>query len=202
VTVALFRRQQLADVNTSLPDIIASQAWRGWPAPLNAVAGEQHYQEQIYAAAGARLLPHGHLTPVAVTLERDGGNEYDSNAVRALVNGQHVGHLRRPVAAQLGPAMDKAKIATGQVVGLLRGGASKGNVNLIGVHLWLNRILAPLPAITMQVHEELLVSWPPWAHEGKPDEWEWVYCPECDSGMVREAAPDSYTCECWANFTR
>lgn len=67
--------------------------------------------------------------------------------------------------------MDKARAPTGQVVGLLRGGASKGDVDLIGVHLWLDKVLSPLPAILLQVPEELVVNWPPYAHEGKPDGW-------------------------------
>lgn len=199
--MALFRRQHLADPNCDLAAVTASHEWRTWPSPLNAVGGEHHYQKQIHRALGAGLVPNGHLEVVAVTLERDAANEYDSNAVRAVVNGEHVGHLRRPIAAQLGPAMDRSKVRAGQVVGLARGGASNSGVDLIGIHVWLDRLLAPLPAVTLQVTPDLLVSWPPFAREGKPTDWEQVACIKCGDRMVREGKLGEYECECGAVFT-
>ncbi len=45
-------------------------------------------------------------TPIPVTLVRDPGNPYDSNAVRVDVDGEHLGHIDRRTAERLAPSLD------------------------------------------------------------------------------------------------
>ena len=126
-------------------DIVASTPpnWRdldpdSWERAAPVVRGESFYQTALVQMFGGPR-PEGHRHLVDVELVRDPSNRYDSNAVKALVLGQLVGHLRRDMAAVVAGKMDAQGIQTivvaGEVVGAFRDGAS------YGVRIWERRVI-------------------------------------------------------------
>ena len=142
--------------------------WATWPAPRNLIAGESRYQDALQRICGERC-ESGYLIPVEVVLRREPQNQYDPNAMRAEVRGQHVGYLRRQIAAVVAPALDDHGIASVTVCGLIRGGSI--GADMIGCHLWLDRPLGG-PTITVEDIDEVgdgwRVGWPPYDREGVP----------------------------------
>jgi hypothetical protein len=86
--------------------------------------------------------------------------------MRVEIRGEHVGYLAREMAAQLSPALDKAKCREFAVAGIIRGGSPRAPS--LGVHLWLGRRLSPGPIIQVDdtLHRQFLTAWPPWEGEG------------------------------------
>lgn len=161
-----FRRAKLelapANVPTSWD---RDESWRDWEPPGNFVVGESHYTEALATLAGPPC-ENGYLLPVAVTLVRDPANPYDGNAFRAEVEGRHVGHLARHLAAQLAPPLDACGCARFEVCGLLRGGSHRAPN--VGVHVWLDRRLCPGPEIVQRDDAGRVEAWPPDDDEGMP----------------------------------
>src|SRR5918996_2358800 len=117
--------------------------WLDWEAPRRAVRGESFHQRALESIAGP-TSSEGYCLPVAVTLQREADNEYDSNAIRAEINGVLVGHIAKEVAAELGPLMDGQGISACIVAGVVRGGSFEAP-NL-GVHIWPDRPLGAAPS--------------------------------------------------------
>jgi HIRAN domain len=159
------RKAKLSEANVS-EDWIATRVWADWRPPHNIVAGESQYQAALRKACGMTGMPRrqGYLRAVCVDLTREPSNQYDRNAIAATVDGELVGYLRRHIAAQVAPALDKHKIRTVQVCGVIRGGSRKGD--MLGCHLWIDRRPVEGPALSMadQTH---VVSWPPFDGEGE-----------------------------------
>jgi hypothetical protein len=158
----LFRRKyELSEINVD-QDWITSDAWRTWESPRNFVAGESHYRPALRRLTG-KPRSGGYLTPVEVHCIREPRNQYDGNAFRVEVNGEHVGYLARHIALQLAGPLDKARCSTFSVCGILRGGQKTGED--VGVHVWLNRRLSPGPDLKL-ADDAMDVTWPPHNHEG------------------------------------
>ncbi len=155
------RRLQLADSNV-VEGWSGGTAWLQWECPRNLVAGESFHTQALEKLTGSPRR-WGYLIPVHVTLVREPTNQYDRNAFRMEITGTEVGHLRRPVAAQIAPILDKTGCTTFTVCGVLRGGQL--DAPNIGCHVWLNRRLTPGPDVTL-ADDAWSVPWPPYASEG------------------------------------
>jgi hypothetical protein len=142
-------------------DWMQTHAWLSWEAPRNYVAGEASYRQALSALTGVPC-ESGYCRPVLVRCEREPGNRYDANAIRAIVNGQHVGYLRRHLASQLAPPLDRAQCNVFIVPGLLRGGSM--TAPHVGCHIWLGRPVEPEGLAFVLPSEaedrEYLVPWP------------------------------------------
>lgn len=116
-------------------DWIESKAWLTWTEPENLVVGESYRQKDLRRLSGA---PEDIVTlkPVAVSFQRDPQNEFDKNAVKAVVNGVHVGFLSKETSAIVGPAMDQRRINEMEFAGVISGSDN------LGVHVWPNRVLS------------------------------------------------------------
>jgi HIRAN domain len=141
-------------------DWIVSRAWVTWEAPRNYIAGEASYDQALMKLTGP-VCDDGYCRAVAVVLEREPSNGYDRNAIRATVDGLHVGYLRRHLAAQVALAIDGAGLASFPVAGVLRGGSTRAPN--VGCHIWLDRCLdEDGPRVTLSECEpEYRVPWPP-----------------------------------------
>ncbi|HXF72909.1 MAG TPA: HIRAN domain-containing protein [Actinomycetota bacterium] len=128
--------------------------------------------------------------PVAASLRREPHNRHDRNAIRVEVGRRHVGYIARELAADLASVLDRARVREVRVPGIVRGGrvtahgislvlspTSRGlNVEAqdhiealhLGVHLWLERRLAPGPLIVLdgRTKRAYQVPWPPHEREG------------------------------------
>jgi hypothetical protein len=145
--------------------------WRGWPPPRNVLVGESHYRPALRRLTG-KPRQAGYLIPVAVTFVREPHNQYDRNAFRAEVQGQHVGYLDREVAAQLAATADAGRCISFTVCGVIRGGSLKAKD--VGVHVWLERRLSPGVDIGFADDRWTIETWPPSPTEG-------VYCSADDA---------------------
>ena len=152
-----FRAPTLAPPNTR-EDWAIMGKWRDWPPPHNLVVGESHYQQHIRTLTGDPCKT-GWCVPVNVVIARDRANDYDENAWAAFVNGGLVGYLRRDLAATMAQACDPAGCTTFAVAGVARGGWT--DAESFGVHVWLDRLLSPGPAVTIDDGADTAVSWPP-----------------------------------------
>lgn len=143
-------------------DWIGRELWREWEPPRNLIAGEQSRQEALTAIVG-RPCDTGYCKAVVVELVREPKNEYDANAIAAHVEGRQVGYLRRELAEQLAPALDRARSKGFAVPGIIRGGRVV-NAPSLGCHIWLDR---PLQAgISLDLHDVgYEVAWPPRSDE-------------------------------------
>jgi hypothetical protein len=146
-------------------DWMESKAWLQWEGPRNYIAGEASYEKALQAITGP-VCDDGYCRPTVVRFIREPQNRYDANAFRAEVQGRRIGYLRRHVAAQMAPPLDRARLAAFEVPGLLRGG-SKGAPN-IGCHVWLGRCVSPagLALELPDTDAEWEVGWPlaAWEH--------------------------------------
>lgn len=106
---------------------------------------------------------NGYLRAVCVDLIREPANEYDRNAIAANIDTLHVGYLRREIAAQLAPVLDKHKIPSVRICGVIRGGSI--DAPSLGVHVWLDQRPMPGPSI-LNADGAHVVTWPPFDHEG------------------------------------
>jgi hypothetical protein len=139
-------------------DWIERHAWLSWEAPRNYIAGEASYLKALERLTGPPC-PDGYCLPVVVRLVREPRNEYDANAIRAEVAGTRIGYLRRHLAAQLAPGIDRARMTEFHVAGLLRGGSTR--TPNVGCHVWLDRsVTDDGPAITLPQEDEWTVPWP------------------------------------------
>lgn len=160
-------RPALAAPNT--PESWRTQnAWcESWGSPRNLIAGESHRQAELRRLAKCKGRC---LRLVDVVLAPEPENAYDSNAVAAWVDRVQIGFLRANVAAGLADVCHEFRIGvpTFAVAGVIRGGwdyhDAPGN---IGVHVWLDRLITPGPAIELPDEDFCAVSWPP-----HPDEIE------------------------------
>ncbi len=156
------RRKQLELAAPNVPaDWIESHAWCEWESPKNFVIGESHYQDALAALCGP-LRADGYCRAVEVMLIREPNNPYDHNRFRAEIGGQLVGHLRKELAAQIAPLVDKAKCRSFGVAGVVRGGWP--DAPNFGCHLWLHRRTGPGPEI-VQLDDAGDANWPPRAGE-------------------------------------
>jgi len=163
--VSIFsRKPRLAPANV-VSDWIESGVWRTWDPPRNFIRGESQRQAAIRQLCGMTGMPRhqGYLRAVCVDLTREPGNQYDRNAIAALVDGRLVGYLGREFAAQLAPLFDKHRIPSARVCGVIRGGTP--TAPSLGVHVWLDRRPCDGPGIAHadSVH---VVAWPPFDGEG------------------------------------
>jgi hypothetical protein len=149
-------------------DWIPHRAWELWDPPWNLVAGESYRQDELLRAAGLkRPTEHGVLKPVVVTFVREPTNEYDENAIMALVLGLHVGYLRRHLAAKIANCCDTNECIAFRVCGILRGGIRE-EAEFVGCHLWHDRRLSRAPAIELSDDDqEWAVQWPPTDRESR-----------------------------------
>ena len=140
--------------------------WLAWDPPRNLIRGESHYQKALRTACGMTGMPRhqGYLKPVSIDLIREPHNEYDRNAFAAFIANEKVGYLAREIAAQLAPALDKYKISTVRVCGVIRGGSS--NAPSLGIHVWLDRRPVAGHAL-LQADSSHIVPWPPFDGEGQ-----------------------------------
>lgn len=139
--------------------------WREqWDMPLNLVR-EGYYQEALVRLCG-RVRAQGYLIPVESVLVREPQNPHDRNAIRVEVRGAMVGHIRREVAAVLGPALDRMRLPSMTVCAVIRGGGPEWE-NL-GIHLWMDRRLSPGPGLEFSGDLAIVtIGWPP--HDGEGD---------------------------------
>jgi hypothetical protein len=131
----------------------------------NVVRGESHYRAALRRLTGNPRRA-GYLIPVEVTFIREPTDQYDRNAFRVEVAGEHVGYLAREIAATIAKQADKARCSNFSVCGVLRGGSIEARD--VGVHAWLGRRRSPGLKIEV-VDEGGIVEWPPSGREG-------VYC--------------------------
>jgi HIRAN domain len=143
-------------------DWAARNAWVDWEPPRNFVAGESHHMGALAALTGPPRQ-NGYLVPVSVRFVREPNNPYDANALRAEVNGLLVGYLRRHIAAQAAPALDRFGCVEFSVCGIIRGG--QPDAPNIGVHIWLGRRTTAGPEFNL-LDQAGEVAWPPHDHEG------------------------------------
>jgi hypothetical protein len=151
-------RSTLAE--TTVPSNWAEQQlWAEWEAPRNYIAGEQSYAAALASLAGP-TCDGGYCFPAAVELIREPANPYDPNAIRAEVRGLRIGYLRRHLAEQIAPPLDRARVPSFAVCGLIRGGST--TAPNLGCHVWLDRRVSPGPAIELPASDpEWEVPWPP-----------------------------------------
>jgi hypothetical protein len=156
----LGRRQAEPEAPVTPGDWIERDLWLLWEdAPRNYIAGESSYTGALSRLCGP-ICKDGYCLPVVVKLVREPRNPYDGNAFRAEVSGEHVGYLRRHLAAQLAGPADRAGLREVAVCGVIRGGAT--DAPNFGVHVWLNRTLTPGVALELpDADEEWAVPWPP-----------------------------------------
>ncbi len=83
------------------------------------VVGESHYKPELFKLAGRRRRDAADI-PIVAVLVREPDNRYDSNAVKVVVNGYHVGYLGRADAAAYAPLLDRL-LATDGVHGACPG---------------------------------------------------------------------------------
>jgi hypothetical protein len=182
------RRYKLADPNAP-SNWSSSGLWRSWEAPLNVVRGESHRQEALHAMCGSPRA-QGYLVPVETNLRREPTNPVDKNAIRVEVRGEHVGYVAREIAAQMSPALDKAKCREFAVAGIIRGGSP--HAPSFGLHLWLGRRLSPGPQIqfddSFYHHGDFVIAWPPREGEGDDSPRPSSSRPSRPSGEVRTGA--------------
>jgi hypothetical protein len=139
-------------------DWIESRAWLSWDPPRNYIAGEASYKQSLRKLTGPPRAD-GYCVPVVVRLVREPTNSYDANAIRADVSGACIGYLRRHLAAQLAPVLDRAKCSEFTVPGLLRGGSTAARN--VGCHVWLDRSMTVNgPSLTLPREDEWIVPWP------------------------------------------
>jgi HIRAN domain len=102
------------------------------------IVGESHRQPELEALAGPKEID-GKEVLVGVTLRCEPDNEYDGNAVRVEVMGQHLGYVARDQAVALSPAMQNgcggALEARGLIVGGWRDSRSEGHY---GIRVWVS----------------------------------------------------------------
>src|SRR3954463_15115433 len=70
------------------------------------VVGESYRQDALATISGAKAAEGKHFM-VGATLRCEPTNEYDANAVRVEVMGQHVGYLAREQAAIMCPSLQR-----------------------------------------------------------------------------------------------
>jgi len=186
------KKASLPKRNVSLP--LDRSVWVNWPPPANIVTGEGRRQHEFVEAFG-EPRPEGYLEAVPVALQRESENPHDSNAVKVVLYGRHVGYLPKQYAEVISPELDGAGISEFQVVGLVRGGDSDFNKSSFGLHLWPDRRLTPGPAIPVDAADErsTIGRWPPFAREGRPGFD--VDCAECASFQITESGEGWYRCK-------
>ena len=122
---------------------VRSKEWAKWPAPVNAVRGESHYQPTFIKLAGPVKEGSQYYLPVDVVLVREPNNPYDSNAIKATVHGHILGHIAKEIAQELAPLADEIGSKEWTVAGVIVGGCT--DAPTFGLHLWLDRHLTPAP---------------------------------------------------------
>ncbi|ADQ06468.1 HIRAN domain protein [Caldicellulosiruptor hydrothermalis 108] len=150
---------EIAEPNVS-PNWIENKEWFLWEAPLNLVRGESYRQNNLQTLVG-KPCKKGYLVPKEITLVREPDNKYDRNAIRAEIEGVHVGYIAKEIASKLAPTMDVLNITSFQVAGLIRGGSR--TIPTLGVHIWLDKRISkgPIIEITPELQQSYQVSWPP-----------------------------------------
>lgn len=125
-----------ANANTS-EDWIAKKTWLQWGRPENLVVGESYGNRQNLLRDLVDVDPSiPALRPVGVLFSRDRANKADKNAVKAMVDGLHIGFLPADRAKRIGPAMDRHGVSSMRVAGVISGS------DLLGVHIWPDRRLS------------------------------------------------------------
>lgn len=146
--------------SVTLDDWMTSGTWAAWEAPRNYVGGEASYGQALGSLRGPPCAD-GYCRAVVIRFVREPENDYDVNAFRAVVEGMHIGYLRRHIAAQLAPALDGAGFSAFDAPGLLRGGST--SARHVGCHVWLGRCLSPKGLVVELPtrDDEWEVPWPP-----------------------------------------
>jgi very-short-patch-repair endonuclease len=125
-------------------DWIATREWDAWGMPQAAVHGEYYHADAFEAILG-EATPGGYSLPAVATLEREPDNAHDSNAIKVIVQGKHVGYFARALALQVAPMMDRVRCRQFQVAGIIRGGDSSDVDLAYYVDIWPGHILSAAP---------------------------------------------------------
>lgn len=115
----------------------------------------------MLTALVGRTCDQGYCIPTPILFVRERENRYDSNAFRAEIQGRRIGYLRREIAAELTPALDRAVRVLRRM--RHRPGGSTGAPNL-GFHVWLGKRVTLGPIIEM---DDV-----PWQMPWPPNGWE------------------------------
>jgi len=89
------------------------------------ISGESFYHDAIIDVIG-EPTEDGYDITVNGKLVRDPSNKYDSNAIKCLINGRHVGHVNRDDAEDISLYMDSHNITDFWVSCEVTGGWSRG----------------------------------------------------------------------------
>jgi HIRAN domain len=89
------------------------------------ISGESFYHDAIIDVIG-EPTEDGYDVTVNGRLVRDPANKYDSNAIKCLINGRHVGHVNRDDAEEISHYMDTHNITDLLVSCEVTGGWSRG----------------------------------------------------------------------------
>lgn len=167
----MFHKPKLASPNVA-PAWKQSEECAAWEPPINAVHGESHRQDTLWAMCGSKELKRGGYTTLAnVVVSREPHNPVDKNALRVTVGGLHVGYVAREIAEPLSPGLDKAKVRDFTVPGVVRGGSP--DAPSLGIHLSLSRRITSGPEIAIADDvarsERFRVAWPPVTDS--PSDW-------------------------------
>jgi HIRAN domain len=82
------------------------RAFRVRPVKPPSIVGETHHQEALGRVFSMTKGASGTKTRAA-TLVPEPGNQYDANAVAVVVRGERIGYLKRNVAAEYSPALQR-----------------------------------------------------------------------------------------------
>ncbi len=84
--------------------------------------GRQEILSGLFDAQESSAQGHGPM--LAATLEREPQNQFDSNAIKVVVDGKHIGYVPKYLAAKLAPRMDAGEAYA--VTSVEIGGGSDG----------------------------------------------------------------------------
>lgn len=96
--------------------------WSDWKPPVRIVKGTQRRQQAFIDVIGP-CRDGGYRQPSRVTIERDIANQADRNAIKVLLEGEHVGFLEKLVASRVAPVMDERGIEAFDVPAIVVGGS-------------------------------------------------------------------------------
>ena len=90
----------------SIPPLVEFELWSKGDSPRRDVAGESFHEAALRSLFPARIGERDRELFLRAALVPDPGNKYDANAVKVMVNGQHVGHLAKDDAARYQPVLN------------------------------------------------------------------------------------------------
>ncbi len=119
---------------------------KSWPWALGIIVGESFKQDPLKSLVSEST---GYVKKlVEVTMTREPENQYDSNAIRAEIQGQQVGYVAKEIAADMAPRMDTLGLTSVRHPGMIVGGKGKDHASEgYGVWVWTSRRLTEGVAI-------------------------------------------------------